>query len=92
MSTVLKNRGGQYYHCADTPRPYKTLKLSKNSLGEFVAGIMSHNGEIIRLWNMFGTVPRSCVVAVVAITPEDKEKFERETGFLLQVPTEAKLN
>ncbi len=90
MSFALAHKNGKYYHLSE--REGKRLTLSKASLGLFVHGVLSNRGEVIQLWPFAPQYTRSCVLAVVAFTPEDKTKFENETGFVLVDPPIIKLN
>jgi hypothetical protein len=89
MSASLEHKGGKYYHSADHEG---ALNMSKASLGKFVNGILKHGGEILTLWPFNRHYNRSWVGAVVAMTPDAKEAFEKETGFKLNDPPTISLN
>lgn len=85
--------GRCYYHC-DTvgSRTHKQLNNSKKSLGEFSAGILKYGGDVRSFFCLNPTMPRGWVCAVVLLKPENKELFEKETGFILSDPPKITLN
>jgi hypothetical protein len=69
----------------------KKLTLSKSSLGEFCAAVLSHGGDISNFFCMWPDIPRSAVFARVKLSLDAKKAIEASTPWRFDPPPVVKV-